>query len=53
MTNKGTSDSSQVKARLDHPIIDADGHWLEFGPLVREEMKKMAAAKIMKNICDK
>ena len=41
MTNKGTSDSSQVKARLDHPIIDADGHWLEFGPLVREEMKKI------------
>jgi len=21
--------AAQIKARLDHPIIDADGHWIE------------------------
>jgi hypothetical protein len=23
----------QLRARLGHPIIDADGHWLEYGPV--------------------
>ena len=23
---------AQIKSRLDHPIIDADGHWIEYGP---------------------
>src|SRR4029077_7682884 len=25
--------AAQIKTRLDHPIIDADGHWVEYGPV--------------------
>jgi predicted TIM-barrel fold metal-dependent hydrolase len=35
--NNGHSDARKLHARLHHPVIDADGHWLEFGPVMREE----------------
>ena len=41
MSGNGHATTSEVRAQLNHPIIDADGHWLEFGPLVREEMRKI------------
>jgi predicted TIM-barrel fold metal-dependent hydrolase len=31
----------QIRARLDHPVIDADGHWLEFGPVVSEQLRRL------------
>jgi predicted TIM-barrel fold metal-dependent hydrolase len=33
--------ASQVRARLNHPVIDADGHWLEYGPLMAEEFRRI------------
>jgi predicted TIM-barrel fold metal-dependent hydrolase len=33
-----TSGSAQIRARLSHPIIDADGHFVELAPLLNEEM---------------
>ena len=24
--------SAQINSRLNHPVIDADGHWIEFEP---------------------
>ncbi len=32
----------KIRARLDHPIIDSDGHDVEFLPLVREELRALA-----------
>src|SRR5262249_23427923 len=29
------------RSRLNHPIIDADGHWLEYSPVMREEFRKI------------
>ena len=34
--------AGQIKARLDHPIIDADGHWIEYGPVFIEELRRVA-----------
>jgi predicted TIM-barrel fold metal-dependent hydrolase len=31
----------QIRAKLSHPVIDADGHWLEFAPVFAEEMRKI------------
>jgi predicted TIM-barrel fold metal-dependent hydrolase len=36
--------ATQVRARLGHPIIDADGHWLEYGPVMREEFRRIGGA---------
>src|SRR5438034_7133813 len=31
---------AQIKSRLDHPVIDADGHWIEYGPVFTEQLRK-------------
>ena len=32
---------AQIRANLDHPIIDGDGHWVEFDPVFAERMRKV------------
>jgi len=32
----------KIRERLDHPIIDSDGHDIEYLPLVREELRALA-----------
>lgn len=36
---------SQVRASLKHPIIDADGHWIEYNPVFAERMRKVGGDK--------
>ncbi|MDH3678800.1 MAG: amidohydrolase family protein, partial [Acidimicrobiia bacterium] len=31
----------ELRAALDHPVIDADGHWLEHPVVVREELQRI------------
>ncbi len=35
----------QIHAKLDHPIIDGDGHWIEYTPVFAEKMRKAAGDK--------
>src|SRR6266851_3475126 len=32
---------AQIRSRLDHPVIDGDGHWVEFDPVFAERMRKV------------
>jgi predicted TIM-barrel fold metal-dependent hydrolase len=32
---------AQIRANLDHPVIDGDGHWVEFDPVFAERMRKV------------
>jgi predicted TIM-barrel fold metal-dependent hydrolase len=41
MTSNGHLDARTLHSRLNHPIIDADGHWLEYGPVMREEFRRI------------
>jgi predicted TIM-barrel fold metal-dependent hydrolase len=34
------SHAQRIRASLNHPIIDADGHWLEFGPVIVDQLEK-------------
>ncbi len=46
-----TGDGAKLRASLGHPVIDADGHWLEYGPVVSEAMRKIggdAAVRAMR-----
>src|SRR5260370_35970842 len=36
---------SEVRASLKHPIIDADGHWIEYNPVFAERMRQVAGDK--------
>ena len=35
------ADPKQIRASLGHPIVDADGHWLEYAPIMREEFRRI------------
>ena len=41
MSSNGHSEARRIRGRLSHPIIDADGHWLEFAPHMREEFRRI------------
>src|SRR3989449_3241709 len=40
LTNDPTN-ARKLRSRLSHPIIDADGHWLEYAPIMREEFRRI------------
>src|SRR6266700_1027303 len=41
MPSNGHTDARKLHSRLSHPIIDADGHWLEYAPIMREEFRRI------------
>jgi predicted TIM-barrel fold metal-dependent hydrolase len=36
---------AQIHAKLKHPIIDGDGHWVEYAPVFAERMRKVVGDK--------
>jgi predicted TIM-barrel fold metal-dependent hydrolase len=36
---------AEVHSRLKHPVVDGDGHWLEFTPVFAEKMRKAVSDK--------
>jgi predicted TIM-barrel fold metal-dependent hydrolase len=47
MEANGRSKSLKIRERLSHPILDADGHWLEFEPAVFDYLKDVAGADMV------
>jgi predicted TIM-barrel fold metal-dependent hydrolase len=41
MDSNGHQSPERIRAGLDHPVIDADGHWLEFGPVLSQELRRI------------
>ena len=41
MSTRTQNEAKKIRARLNHPIIDADGHWAEFPPLMRQEFRRI------------
>jgi predicted TIM-barrel fold metal-dependent hydrolase len=41
MPSNGHTEARQLRSRLSHPIVDADGHWIEYGPVMREEFRRI------------
>jgi predicted TIM-barrel fold metal-dependent hydrolase len=44
MSGNGHPNPAAIRARLTHPVIDADGHWLEFGPVLGEQLRKIGGS---------
>ena len=38
--------AKDIHAQLDHPVIDSDAHWLEFGPMMKERIAKIAGREV-------
>ena len=45
MSGKGYTTAANIRAGLPHPVIDADGHWLEYTPLMNEEMRRIGGER--------
>ncbi|HKN02158.1 MAG TPA: amidohydrolase family protein [Candidatus Binataceae bacterium] len=43
----GKLSSRDIRKRIGHPVIDADGHWLEFGPSINDYLKDVAGQKVV------
>src|SRR5437762_13413597 len=41
------SKSAAVRAQLDHPVIDGDGHWLEPVPIFLDYLRQVAGASVV------
>ncbi|HKN00552.1 MAG TPA: amidohydrolase family protein [Candidatus Binataceae bacterium] len=46
MNKTEQSKSQQIRARLNHPIIDSDGHTFELGPLFMDYLKSVAGEQV-------
>src|SRR5712692_1223464 len=44
MSTNHSPDPASIRARLKHPVIDADGHWLEFGPAIVEYLNRVGGS---------
>jgi predicted TIM-barrel fold metal-dependent hydrolase len=42
-----TSRSAAIRARLDHPVIDADGHTIEFMPALLDYLREVAGSAVV------
>jgi hypothetical protein len=43
------SRSAEIRARLNHPIIDSDGHTVEFLPAFLDVLKEVGGSKVVDN----
>jgi predicted TIM-barrel fold metal-dependent hydrolase len=41
MQSNGHANARTLHSRLSHPIVDADGHWIEYTPVMREEFRRI------------
>jgi predicted TIM-barrel fold metal-dependent hydrolase len=42
-----TSASAKIHSRLNHPVIDADGHWIEFEPALLDYLDSVAGPRMV------
>ena len=42
-----TSEASKLRVRWDHPVIDSDGHWVEFGPQLNDYLKLVGGTRAL------
>src|SRR5262249_5214871 len=45
MSGNGHRAGAAIRSGLDHPVIDGDGHWVEFDPVFGERMRKVCGDK--------
>ena len=45
MTGHAHQTPAEIRASLKHPVIDGDGHWVEYDPVFAEKMRKVGGDK--------
>ncbi len=47
MATNHASQSESLHARLNHPVIDSDGHWIEFEPAALDYLRQVGGEKLV------
>jgi hypothetical protein len=50
MATMGTSKSAAVRAQLTHPVIDSDGHMIEFEPGFLDALKHVGGGTMLERL---
>lgn len=45
MSGNNHIDPQAIRAGLNHPVVDSDGHWIEYQPMILDYLKKVAGTK--------
>src|SRR5215208_5725562 len=45
MSGHAHQSPAEIRAKLNHPIVDGDGHWVEYDPVFAEQMRKVGGDK--------
>ena len=45
MSGHAHQSPAEIRAKLNHPVIDGDGHWVEYDPVFAEQMRKVGGDK--------
>jgi predicted TIM-barrel fold metal-dependent hydrolase len=45
MSGHGSKTPTEIRKDLKHPIVDGDGHWVEYDPVFAEQMRKVGGDK--------
>src|ERR1700694_3475302 len=45
MTGHAPQTPAKIRESLNHPVIDGDGHWVEYDPVFAEQMRKVGGDK--------
>jgi predicted TIM-barrel fold metal-dependent hydrolase len=47
MSTNHAAETAKIHARLSHPVIDSDGHWIEFEPAAEDYLKQVGGDRIV------
>src|SRR5579883_3681381 len=47
MSNNQSLSANELRDRLNHPVIDSDGHWVEFGPQLTDYLKRVGGSRAL------
>ena len=47
MASNHVAETARIHARLPHPVIDSDGHWIEFEPAALDYLRQVGGERIV------
>lgn len=47
MATNHAAETARIHARLQHPVIDSDGHWIEFEPIALDYLRQVGGERIV------
>jgi len=53
MPGERHADPKEIHANLNHPVIDSDGHWIEYFPMVLDYLKRVGGTKAVEGLASR